>query len=293
MNATRTMLIAQLTQQLTPIYHSRESAHSHALIILEFLLKKKPHELLFMNSLTLTPEQETQLADIVHDMTVNHKPLQYIIGSVPFLDLTIKVEPPILIPRPETEAWCADLIAQLKQEKTSPKKILDLCTGSGCIALALAQAFPHAHVTAIDLNPQALELAQTNKKINGITNCTFVLSDLYDALEQDADYDIIVTNPPYISETDWQQLEPSVKEWEDKRALVAPCNGLALITRILKESHEHLAKNIPFATPRLWIELGADQGAAALREAQKYGWVRSSILKDYAGHDRVLVVSDT
>jgi release factor glutamine methyltransferase len=205
----------------------------------------------------LTLEQEKLLAQYLDQIIHEHKPLSYIIGFVPFLDLKIKVTPPILIPRPETEEWVHQLIAKLSAHTGKVKKILDIGTGSGAIALSLAKNFPDAEVWAIDINQTALLLAQENAELNGIKNVIFLQSNLFENL-QDQKFDIIVSNPPYIPETMRDTLSKSVTQWEDAKALFSGSTGLNLIELILKESPNHLNYNsdLPF---QLVIEIDSTQ----------------------------------
>ncbi len=169
-------------------------------------------------------------------------PLAYVIGHVPFGDLTIDVQAPILIPRPETEEWVYRLIEKLQPEKEKINTILDLGTGSGCIALALAHAFPRAHVTASDINPRALELAEQNARKNGINNICFIESDLFQNIPPQR-FDLIVSNPPYIAPAYKETLSRSVINWEDHGALFAADHGLKLITEIIQQLPQRLSNS--------------------------------------------------
>lgn len=204
-------------------------------------ITKQSKELLLVFDYQLTEEEEKKLDDAVTKIKDKSIPLAYLIGNVPFGDLTINVKPPILIPRPETEEWVHRLIEQLKPHEEKVKTVLDIGTGSGCIALAIAKSFPNASVTATDLNPQALELAQENATINNIKNIEFVESDLFTNL-QDQTFDLIVSNPPYIAQSFEKTLDKSVIDWEDHGALFAPKDGLELIEKIIQQLPNHLSK---------------------------------------------------
>jgi release factor glutamine methyltransferase len=169
------------------------------------------------------------------------------------------VEPPILIPRPETEEWVTWLIGELQPVAQHKITILDLCTGSGCIALALAHALPLAHVVGIDKNPAACSLAQKNKCHNKLTNVHFIESDLFSALKQNASFDIIVSNPPYITASEYTQLQPEVVQWEDKHALIAEENGLFFYQRIAHDAKKILNPASVLnqeKLPRVVVEIG-------------------------------------
>lgn len=283
---TITLLLQQITEQLTHYYNDQRIAYNNAWYLLEHLTQKTKTELLTDNSFNLTEEQKNLLDNWVESLVHRHKPIQYIIGSVPFLNLILQVEPPVLIPRPETEAWCEQLITYLKQQNITSPKILDLCTGTGCIGLALAQAFPASTVYATDISENALQLAQKNAQKNMISNIKFKKSDLYHAL-QGKKFDIIVANPPYINEDAYDRLEPSVKEWEDSRALTCKELGLKNIKEIIAFAHKYL-QSLNKEVCQLWIEIGYDQ-ADTVAELFKLANFEPCILKDMQGKNRVVI----
>jgi release factor glutamine methyltransferase len=212
--------------------------------LLEWATGKSKEQLLTGHN-ELSEEIILKIDAAVKKIDQESMPLAYVIGHVPFGDLTIDVQAPILIPRPETEEWVYRLIEKLQPEKEKISTILDLGTGSGCIALALAHAFPRAHVTASDINPRALELAKQNARKNGINNICFIESDLFKNIAQKS-FDLIVSNPPYIAHYYQVTLSDSVINWEDHRALFAPKNGLELIEKIIEQlpnrlSHQNIS----------------------------------------------------
>jgi release factor glutamine methyltransferase len=218
-------------------------------------------------------------------------PIAYLIGNVPFNDLDILVEPPTLIPRPETEEWVIDLIAKLKTLKSHTLTILDMCSGSGCIALALAKAFPQSTVYALDLSDKAIALGKKNAAHNGIKNVTFMQSDLFNELNTQHLFDIIVSNPPYISFDEFQELDASVSTWEDKQALVAADNGTAIINDIIEDAADYLKTDSEIAhtkIPQLIIEIGYRQADIVQNLMNSAGWIAVKILKDLEGKDRVV-----
>jgi len=232
----------------------------------------------------LSHTEKQQLDQIIHDLTTNHKPLAYILGTTPFCTLELEIKEPILIPRPETEEWVLKLISLLsKKHNHTPKHILDIGTGSGCIALALARAYPNAHVIATDSSAQALALARRNQKQLAIPQVSFIEADLFPASPHM--FDVIVSNPPYISEEVWQKLEPSVRTWEDKQALVAADNGRALIKRIIRKAHEYLMPG-----GLLVIEIGYDQ-ADLYTFMKSCGYTDVQVWCDFAQQPRVLMGS--
>lgn len=283
-------LLHSTTHELISVYGDKKVAEHHAWWLLEKLFNRSQADLIVDSRITITDKHRTTLRDWLRQITEQHKPMQYILGSVPFLNVTIAVEPPVLIPRPETEYWCELLIEQLKKHKL-PKQytILDLCTGSGCIALALAKAFPQATIYATDISNAALDLARKNAVENNINNITFLHADLYKNLPSFT-VDLIISNPPYVAPQEWVKLEPEVTQWEDKQALVAPDHGLAIIEQIVQHAPAFL-KPARISLPQLWVEIGYHQGPAVTDLFQKAGFHDIKIIKDLADRDRVVVGS--
>ena len=194
----------------------------------------------------------------------------YIIGHVPFLDLTIHVEKPILIPRLKLKNG---LILSFKnyilmKKKSKPFSILELAQDA--LHSAVAQAFPQADVTAIDINPEALKLAQKNAKKNNINNVTFIESNLFENI-QNQTFDIIISNPPYIAEHYKKNIDLSVKKWEDHGALFAPQEGLQLIQNIIEQLPQYLSdKKLPIKSA---IECDPEQIDTMLSLCKKYNLI--------------------
>ncbi len=285
------VLVKKISNQLEPRYENHVVAAQHAWWMLQAITKKNQVTLVAEQDITLTQEQEKQLADWTHKQVVEHMPLQYLIGSTPFANLEIQVKPPIHIPRTETEYWCMELIAQLHTLPPEKLNILELCTGSGNIALALAAALPHARVTATDISDAALALAHSNAQHNNVPNVQFIHSDIYNAVPTDKPFDLIVANPPYIAPAEWATLDTSVTNWEDKRALVAADDGLAIIKKIITGAQQLLKPNNAMQEkkiPQLMIEIGYTQATAVAALMQDAGFVNVTTLQDLAGKDRVV-----
>jgi release factor glutamine methyltransferase len=217
------------------------------------------------------------------------EPLQYLLGIKEFWSLTLKVTPDVLIPRPETETLIE--VALLCLEKTPRKiRLLDLGTGSGAIALALAKELPAAQIIAADLIPQALVVARENALHNGLDQkVTFLKGDLFQALEGlslENSFDLIVSNPPYVPSGEIQNLAPEVRDYEPLVALDGGWDGLKYHRLILQEAHRYLRPG-----GQLLLEIGWDQGSA-LRDLVKsqahYGEFKISL--DLQGKDRVVGV---
>jgi release factor glutamine methyltransferase len=264
-------LLTDISGKLLECCSSALAATQEAWWLLEKVTKQTKAQLLLANDATLTHEQSSQLQSWLNERIRNKKPLAYILGSVPFCDLDIIVQPPILIPRPETEELVTWLVKQLEPVKDKKLSILDLCTGSGCIALALARALPAAKIIGVDINPQAIALAESNKNHNRITNVLFVQSDLFASIEPTTVFDLIVSNPPYVTESEYTALSDDVRLWEDKRALIARDQGLEFYKRIAMESKKRLAPESILSPlfARIVVELGrhSDPVAAIFKAA--------------------------
>jgi release factor glutamine methyltransferase len=285
-------LIENIATRLRACCTHEHEATQESWLILEKVMDTTRTHLLSMATIALTPAQQKRLDFLLEQRAVHHQPLAYLLGSVPFCDLDILVEPPILIPRPETEEWVTWLTEQLKRVQPEHFTILDLCTGSGCIALALAHAFPRATVVGVDNNPHALALANKNKKHLNITNVTFMCGDLFAALPDDFTCDLIVANPPYITENEYHQLQPEVAKWEDKNALVASNHGLDFYQRIAQNAGRYLTTRHKFAScdlPCIVLEVGLspENVVAICRDA---GFDRCELHCDMQGSPRWAVV---
>ncbi len=278
-----------ITTELSQLY-SAEQAPVLARQLLSWALDLSQAQLLAQSELPVPDKAHDLLSQALHDHCTNHKPLQYIMGSVPFLSATIKVRPPILIPRPETEAWVADLIAHLEKLPNKELTLLDMCTGSGCISIALAQALQEATIYAVDISPEALALTQENAYLNDCTNIKTVQSDLFTALPSSVRFDAIISNPPYVTPQEWETLEPHITQWEDPGALRAGDEGLALIKRLITETPHRLKENSEMQSlhiPQLYIEIGEKQGQA-VADLMKKARFTATVQKDDAGKDRLV-----
>ncbi|MGE0207392.1 MAG: peptide chain release factor N(5)-glutamine methyltransferase [Candidatus Babeliales bacterium] len=291
MKLTVSHLIQTIADNFTHIYEHRDEQEQAAWWLLQAITKKSEAQLLAQQTIELSKDEEYQLQKAINDHKKNLKPLQYIIGWVPFLDSHIFVEPPILIPRPETEEWCDNLIKQLQQLPDKNIYILDLATGSGCIAIALAKALPQARILATDISEQAVALARKNAKYNGAHPIEFLKSDLYTSIPHSYTFDLIVSNPPYIAPDEWENLSPMVKKWEDQKALAAPDSGYAIIQEIIQHAAAYLKKNSVCKQaniPQLVLEIGYNQGPTVKKYMQEAGFVEVTIHKDLEGKDRLV-----
>jgi release factor glutamine methyltransferase len=216
------------------------------------------------------------------------EPMQYITGAQEFFGLLFEMTPDVLIPRPETEHLVEALLERVGREASVriPKpripnlRILDVGTGSGAIAVALAHALPHSHVTAVDLSPAALEVARRNAERHGVSDrVKFLHSDLLEAIDS-ADFDAVVSNPPYVA--DAEVLERQVSGYEPHSALYAGPTGLEVYERLIPQARKVLK-------PKGWLllEVGFGQSPALLRLLS--GWTDVRFVNDLQGIPRVAV----
>jgi release factor glutamine methyltransferase len=238
----------------------------------------------------LIPEHIVLKIDEIVRRRVTREPLQYIFGFVDFLELKIMVGRGVLIPRPETELLAEEAIRAISN-KNAKLNILDLCTGSGCLALALARAFPDAMVYGTDSEEAAISYAEANAKTNNIENVLFLKGSLFEPVENRiavADerpvFDLIVSNPPYIRRDDLKKLQPEIKDWEPMPALDGGEDGLDFYRAIIPGARTYLA-----ADGVLLFELGIHQAAAVKKMADDAGFHDISVRKDYAGIERIFM----
>ncbi len=218
------------------------------------------------------------------------EPLHYIVGHTEFYGLKIKVGKGVLIPRPETELLVEEAI-KLFTVHCSPFTILDLCTGSGCLALALGKTFPDAHIYGTDISETAIEYAKENAEINEIKNVTFLKGNLLEPIKtlltsnfSVLTFDLIVSNPPYIRRGDIKDLQPEIKDWEPIEALDGGKDGLDYYRVIIPEARNYLKEG-----GYIMLELGIGQADTVRKIAEDAGFMDISLIKDYAGIDRILI----
>jgi release factor glutamine methyltransferase len=251
--------------------------------VLEKIFDKSQVEILASSKIMIEQKHLDIFLQIKNDL-ISQRPLAFIIGHTKFCDLKILTQEPILIPRPETEEWCIDLIKLIKKQKINPAKILDIGTGTGCLALALKSNFPEAKVTASDINDLALKLARENAIINNLS-LNLINSNVFENIN-DNQFDLIVSNPPYISEQEYLNLKPNVLNFEDKYALTTDDEGLKIIKKIINNAQDYLNKN-----GLLVIEIDRDQKDVliwAYQQGFKYGMYK----KDFNDQARVIFLSN-
>lgn len=213
------------------------------------------------------------------------EPLPYITGRQEFWSLEFLVDPRVLIPRPETEALVEAVLRILREEGRVRRRLLDVGTGSGCVAIALAKELPGAEIWAVDISAAALMVAEANAVRHGVTKqVTFLQGDLLAPVaDQEGLFDLIVSNPPYVAEEEFSALQEEVRRWEPRLALNGGEAGVDFHRRLMAESPRYLCQG-----GWLVMEIGQGQERAIARLAEERGtFERVHFIKDCAGVDRV------
>lgn len=219
-------------------------------------------------------------------------PVAYLVGHKEFYSASFEVNPDVLIPRPETEHLvvealdCAKRLREERGDASCQLRIADIGTGSGVIAVTMAKQLKHCLLTAIDVSPAALEIARRNAAKHGLTeeSIAFLESNLLTACPLDQPFDMILSNPPYVSDAEYQQLDRSVREFEPKQALVAGPQGIEIIAEILVQARSRLVDDgylIFEFSPMLAEKLPGAVGDA---------WQAPIVSKDFAGHARIVTL---
>lgn len=263
-------------RQATGELSESESPKRDAEILLEYVTGKARTYLLAFGETELTAEQEAQLATLLARRKTG-EPVAHLVGEREFWSLPLFVSAATLIPRPDTECLVEQALARLPAEAC---RILDLGTGTGAIALALATERSDCAVTAVDVMPDAVALAQRNVERLGVANVTVLQSSWFSALEKQT-FGMIVSNPPYIDEQDPHLAQGDVR-FEPQTALVAANDGLADLDHIVTTSRQHLR-------PGGWllVEHGWMQGEAVRALFTQAGYAAVETCRDYGGNERL------
>lgn len=219
-------------------------------------------------------------------------PVAYLLGEKEFFSLAFEVTPATLVPRPETEAIVVETSEAVAAMRKTGEiaagavvRIADVGTGSGCLAVTIAKQIPEAVVTAIDISVDALAVAKRNAERHGVSDrATFVEGDLLAPMQGEPPFDVIVSNPPYVSETEYQTLAREVREQEPRTALVGGPTGVETIARLVPQAFQCLRPN-----GRLIVELGPSIAEATRNLFHDSQWPEVAIRKDLAGLARIVV----
>ena len=275
---------------LSSIYDEQE-IESFFYLLLESYQGKKRIDLALNPDMEMDALQLIQWESALSEL-LNQKPIQYIIGATEFYGLPFMVNENTLIPRPETEELVDWIVAESRNSATGSLKILDIGTGSGCIAISLAKNLPNAEVFALDVSEKALAVAKknadTNKvKVNFIQADILKINDLVEIptsnFQLSTNFDIIVSNPPYVRHLEKAEIKPNVLEYEPHLALfVEDSDALIFYRKIAKLAKENLAEK-----GKLFFEINQYLGKETLELLEKFGFNSTELKKDIYGNDRM------
>mgnify|MGYP003663167121 CR=1 FL=1 len=302
-----------LLKEIKDIFHKelgkiypKEEIDSFFYSCIEYYLKLERFILAIQPGLTLNKEEEQPFFEAMSQLKLE-KPLQYILGAAHFMDLELQVNENVLIPRPETEELVQWILEDVKSRKPevgsqksdiggrisdnnrkdfnpSPITILDIGTGSGCIAIALAKHLPDAQVYALDVSEEALEVAQKNAASNGV-DIGFMHQDILNPkIDSKLTFDIIVSNPPYVRELEKNKIQKNVKDFEPDTALfVSDEDPLLFYRAIIDFAESHLSEN-----GKLFVEINQYLGAETKALFKAHNFSEIELRKDIFGNDRML-----
>lgn len=272
-------IVAYIRSRLQP-YYTAEEVSALSRIVCCDLLGQAPTDYYLGKDIVLSPKKEQELEDILQRLS-RFEPLQYIEGRTLFLGRELWVAPGVLIPRPETE----ELVELMLKEIPADARILDVGTGSGCIAISLAKELPEALVTAWDVSPEALNVARANaRKLQA--DVRFVECDVLACqVDEVGLYDVIVSNPPYVTEAEKADMEPNVLQWEPSLALFVPDDDpLRFYRRIAVLGRDMLADG-----GRLYFEINRAYGREMVEMLRTMGYVGVRVEKDLSQNDRFVI----
>lgn len=257
-----------------------EEAALDARLLLEAVCGTDRNDLLVHGEQPVAPEAEEKYLNWIRQRA-EHIPLQQLTGEQGFMGLTFSVNEHVLIPRQDTEI----LVEEVLKELHDGMRVLDMCTGSGCILLSLLHYSNDCEGLGVDLSAEALEVAGRNV-LKVLTpekaeHAHFLQSDLFEKVE--GKFEIIVSNPPYIASAEVEKLMPEVRDHEPRMALDGTEDGLYFYRRIIEEAGKHLV-----SSGMLFFEIGYDQGQAVLELMRTEGYCEVQVVQDYAGLDRVV-----
>lgn len=269
------MNLNDLNEKIISILNGAEikEAELEAFYIIEKVLNLS-RSMFFLKKKELVAEQDIRDCIAIAERRRQHEPLQYILGTQEFMGLNFKVTPDVLIPRQDTEGLVEEVLKYVKPGM----KVLDMCTGSGCIAVSVAAYAENVQVSAVDISAKALEIARENAAANHV-QIEFIESDMFQQLTKK--YDMIISNPPYIKSGVVATLMPEVRDYEPYLALDGKEDGLYFYRKLAKE-----AGNFLMPGGMLCLEIGCDQGVDVAQLLQEQGFIQVRVKQDLCGLDR-------
>ncbi|WP_425237409.1 peptide chain release factor N(5)-glutamine methyltransferase [Ulvibacterium sp.] len=277
-------------KELDTIY-PQEEVNSFFYLLIEHYLGLERFVLALQPNFIVSKQEEQPLFEALSELRLQ-RPVQYIMGKAHFMDLELTVNTHVLIPRPETEELVRWILNDCHAERPPERvrwagsrsiKILDIGTGSGCIALALAKNFPEAQVYALDVSARALEVAQHNAEQNEVA-VTFIKEDILTLDTLDVPFDIIVSNPPYVREEEKKEMKANVAEYEPKEALFVPDNDPLLFYKAITQ----FVKNNLKKGGSLYLEVNQYLAQETKQLLEDQNFTDIELRKDLFGNDRML-----
>ena len=274
------------TDSLNPVYDRREAA-SLSWLSISHIFKIERAEYLNLKDTEIPADKYESLLNILGELKTA-KPLQYVIGETEFYGLTFKVNPSVLIPRPETEELVDWIISDIRNSKTPIKglKIIDIGTGSGCIPISLKKNLAENQLFALDVSHEALDVSKQNAVLNQ-TEVNFIQGDILNLLNKeikDEKFGIIVSNPPYVTEAEKQQMQPNVLEYEPHLALFVPNDDPLIFYRAIADfALKHSNKN-----GYLYLEINENMGGETVQLLRQMGFKNIELRQDLSGKDRMI-----
>lgn len=271
--------VSHIRSALQKCYSAQEAANLSRIICCE-MLGQSTVDYYLGKDMTLSAKDKKELESILSRLC-NSEPIQYVQGTARFLGRSFRVAPGVLIPRPETE----ELVELMLKDISPSSRILDIGTGSGCIAVSLSKELPKAQVTAWDVSEEALAIARSNNELLQ-ASVRFALCDVlaYQPTPDDC-FDVIVSNPPYVTETEKQDMERNVLDWEPFLALFVPDSDPLRFYRRIGE----LGLKMLAAGGKLYFEINRAFGEATVAMLREQGYTNACIRKDISGNDRYVI----
>jgi len=262
-----------------------DAATSEVEIILETLLEVERIKV-YLYGARLTDDTILKKLNQIIEKRITRQPLQYILGETNFYGRKFMVNPDVMVPTPETELLCELAIKYIKNENLKHIEILDIGTGSGVVGVTMVCELPEVWVTAVDISQAALAMARKNASMHEIeSRIRFLNSDLFSKIDEDNKFDLILSNPPYIAQKDYDSLSPEVLA-DPKISLVSGVDGLDIIRKLIEKSPDYLKEN-----GRLMFEIGYNQAEMVKNITDADVRYKSiTIIKDLNDIDRVVIL---
>ena len=259
-----------------------DEARLHVELMLAHVLRLKRLDLYLQFDRPLTPEERGAFRALF-ERRLKHEPLQYILGETEFMGLSLAVDRSVLIPRPETELLVERAVEFLKARTDQKAEVLDIGTGSGNIAVALGAMAPGATIVSMDTSADALRVAATNVARHKLANVTLLEADVFGEFLSGRRFDLLISNPPYVSREEFQALEPEVRDHEPSSAVTDNADGMRVITRIAQIASPRLRPG-----GALFMELGYNQSERVRELLAASGLADIELIPDFARIPRVI-----